>query len=629
MKVSEIRRKYLEFFEQRGHAVIPSASLLPENDPTTLFTGSGMQPLIPYLLGEKHPAGVRIVDSQKSFRAQDIEEVGDNRHTTFFEMLGNWSLGDYFKKEQLAWFFEFLTDVVGVDPQKLYVSVFAGDPKNDLPRDDESVGIWKELFAKKGIEAKDVELITEERGAELGMGDGRIFYYGSAKNWWSRAGEPEKMPSGEPGGPDSEVFYDFGTPHDTAYGAHCHPNCDCGRFMEIGNSVFMQYKKKEDGGFEKLAQQNVDFGGGLERIAAAANNEGDVFKIDVFAQVIKKLEERFPKKYSDPAAQRLFRITADHLRAAIFLVADGVLPSNKDRGYVLRRLVRRAAFEVYKIAGNTQQEWLSDVVDGIITSYVKHYEYLGAKQEQIKEALSGEARKFYATLEGGLKVFNKYLEQGDKKLITGEEAFVLFTTYGFPLELTKEKAKEVGLEVDEEGFWSEFRKHQELSRTTSAGTFKGGLADHSEKVIRYHTATHLLHSALRSVLGDHVLQKGSNITGERTRFDFFHSAKLTDEQKKQVEDLVNTWIKHDYLVKKEIMPLQQAMDLGALGVFGEKYADTVSIYTVYDPKTNEVVSREFCGGPHVEHTGEIGVFRVTKEEAVSAGIRRIRGEITP
>lgn len=639
MTSKEIRQKYIEFFEQRGHAKIPSASLVPENDPTTLFTGSGMQPLIPYLLGEKHPVGTKLVDSQKCFRAEDIEEVGDNRHDTFFEMLGNWSLGDYFKKEQLPWFFEFLTAVAGLEPQKLYVTVFAGDAENNLPRDDESVRIWKEIFAKKGIEAKDAEMISEEQGAARGMKEGeRIFYYNAKKNWWSRAGVPANMPVGEPGGPDSEVFYDFGTPHDTGFGAHCHPNCDCGRFMEIGNSVFMEYKKTENG-FDQLAQKNVDFGGGLERIAAASDRDPDIFHIDSFATIIRRLEELSDKVYGvDAEATVSFRIIADHVKAAAFLIAHGVYPSNNERGYIVRRLLRRAVRHSDLLG--LQPGQLHTVVEQVVDNYREAYPELVERRQMIEAKIQEEETKFRKTLEKGAKELRDLFVRHKETQITGKDLFFIYSTYGFPLELSFEELEKIieketheSQSYDKEAitkeFREEFKKHQELSRTTSAGTFKGGLADHSEKVVRYHTATHLLHSALRAVLGEHVLQKGSNITHERTRFDFIHPEKLTDEQKKQVEELVNKWITADYQVKKEIMPLQQALNLGALGVFGEKYADTVSIYTVWDPKTEEVVSREFCGGPHVEHTATIGKFTLQKEEAVGAGVRRVKGVIEP
>jgi alanyl-tRNA synthetase len=639
MTVNEIRQKYLEYFKGKGHAIIPSSSLVPENDPTTLFTGSGMQPLMPYFLGSPHPKGVRVTDSQKSFRAEDIEEVGDNRHTTFFEMLGNWSFGDYFKEEQLQWFFEFLTKELGLDPEKLYVSVYAGDESLGVPRDRESVAIWQKLFAAKNIEAKDVVLGTEEEGGRFGMQGGRIFYY-SKKNWWSRAGSPEKMPVGEPGGPDSEVFYRFDNiEHDVKFGEYCHPNCDCGRFLEVGNSVFMQYIKKEDGTFAELPKRNVDFGGGLERQAAVSQGVNDVFRIDCFAPVINKLEELTARVYGNHTDvfhkqagdadilrdRRGMRIIADHLRAATFMLGDGVFPSNKDRGYILRRLIRRAVAELTRMAPDAAPTWASDIAKTYIAYYGSYYTALAEQEMAICEQLTAEVKKFLGTIENGNKILSKILAAGSN--VSGADAFVLFTTYGFPLELTREKAAEVNLSVDEEAYRSEFEKHQELSRTATAGAFKGGLADSGEMNIRLHTATHLMNAALRKVLGENVWQKGSNINPERLRFDFTHNQKMTDEEKSKVESLVNDWIKRDLAVHKDVLPLEEARKLGAIGVFGEKYPDTVNVYSVVDNTSGEVISREFCGGPHVSHTGEIGKFKILKEEAVAAGIRRIKASV--
>jgi alanyl-tRNA synthetase len=594
MTSNEIRSKYLEFFKSRGHAVVPSASLTPENDPTTLFTGSGMQPLIPYLLGQKHPLGTRVVNSQKCFRAEDIDEVGDNRHTTFFEMLGNWSFGDYWKEEQLPWFFEFLTKEVGIPKDRLWVTCFDGDKESGIPRDTDSAEIWK----------------------GLGIPQERIRFYGAKKNWWSRAGVPANMPAGEPGGPDSEVFYEFAQiKHDPAFGKECHPNCDCGRFMEIGNSVFMEYVKTEKG-FEKLKQRNVDFGGGLERIAAAAQNDPDIFKIDLLKPLVDMLPTIMPT--------RVKRIMADHARAATFLISDGVRPSNKDRGYMLRRLMRRmVVHEVKGGKGTWKESNILSLIRDVVSSYNDAYPELNASVAT--EEFGKEYQKFNATLQQGLRELQKL------ETIDAPAAFKLFETFGVPYEVIKdpEISGERANSLTRSAFDEEFKKHRDLSRTTSAGVFKGGLADHSDKVVRYHTATHLMHSALRKVLGEHVIQTGSNITSERTRFDFKHTAKMTEEEKKKVEDLVNEWIQRDYQVKREFMPLQEAFDLGAIGAFGEKYAETVSVYTVWDPKTKEVVSREFCGGPHVEHTRVIGAFRLGKEEAVSAGVRRIRATIEP
>jgi alanyl-tRNA synthetase len=633
MELAEVRKRYLEFFAARGHVVVPSASLVPENDPTTLFTSSGMQPLVPYLLGQSHPEGKRITNSQKSFRADDIDEVGDNRHTTFFEMLGNWSLGDYFKKEQLAWIFEFLTDPaagVGLDPMNLYVTVFAGDSEMEIPADDESVRIWKELFLSKDIDAKYVQLGSEANGSAVGMQGGRIFSYDVKKNWWSRAGVPSKMPSGEPGGPDSEIFYEFKSiPHDQDFGLYCHPNCDCGRFLEIGNSVFMEYKKREDGEFEKLAQQNVDFGGGLERIVAASNGDSDMFHIDVFMRMFDALQiARIPVKDAEGEVKKI-RIILDHMRASVFLIGDGVLPSNKGQGYMLRRLIRRVA--LFSRSVHSDARWLDRVVGSVIHSYKDIYRNLGEDSEKILSIIKEEFEKFASAVEEGLKEFEKRRGAGT---ITGKDAFDLYQSYGFPWELTQEIAEEKGINVDKIAFEEEFKKHQDLSRTASAGTFKGGLADTSEKTIRLHTTHHLLLRALQTVLGSTVKQRGSNITSERLRLDYLHDAKLTDEQKTAVEKIVNEKIAEDLPVIRSEMPLEEAEKLGAEHEFGQKYPARVSVYsigpkdaTLADPKFSEAFSIEFCGGPHVSHTGEIGHFKIAKEEAVAAGIRRIRGVI--
>jgi len=618
MGSNEIREKYLNFFKERGHSIIPSSSLVPENDPTTLFVGSGMQPLIPYLLGERHPMGSRLVNSQKSFRADDIEEVGDNRHTTFFEMLGNWSLGDYFKEEQLSWFFEFLTEELRLDPQKLYVTVFSGDEENEennIPKDEESIGILKRLFKEKGIEAKDIELGTEETGYEKGMQGGRIFSYGAKKNWWSRAGVPSNMPSGEPGGPDSEVFFDFGTPHNVAYGINCHPNCDCGRFMEIGNSVFMEYKKKEDGSFEKLKQRNVDFGGGLERITAVVNKNADVFKIDTLSVIIEKLEELSRKKYEDNLIS--FRVVADHIRGAAFMIGDGVLPSNTERGYIVRRLLRRAVRHADIIG--IKEGTLTLLTEPLIAAYQGVYQELESKKEEIEKNIQEEEKRFRATLQKGLKEFEKISSRN----ITGKEAFDLYQTYGFPLDITLELAKEKGVTVDTASFQQEFAQHQEVSRTAAEGKFKGGLADASYETTKLHTANHLLLAALREVLGDHVHQRGSNITAERIRLDFSHGQKVTPEELQKVEDLVNEKIQEGLDMVRREMPKEEAVKLGAEMEFGVKYGDVVSVYVAQDQKGG-VFSKEFCGGPHVKNTSELGTFKITKEEAVSAGVRRIR-----
>lgn len=613
---NQLRQAYLDFFEKRGHAIVPSSNLVPENDPTTLFTGSGMQPMVPYLLGQPHPKGNRIADSQKAFRSQDIEEVGDNRHTTFFEMLGNWSLGDYFKKEQLAWFFEFLTKDVGLDPKKLYVTVFRGSDELGIPRDSESVDVWKELFKKEGIKATDIDF-SEEKG----MQGGRIFYYEEKKNWWSRAGEPKNMPAGEPGGPDSEVFYDFGAElqlHENSpfKDDPCHVNCDCGRFLEIGNSVFMQYQKQEDGSFIELPQKNVDFGGGLERILAASNEDPDVFKTDLFSLIILEIEKTTGKSYQDNLVE--MRVIADHLKAAVFLIKDGVRPSNKEQGYFLRRLIRRATVKLHKLGGTLDAAKLINIADdGIMQTYEGVYFDRKKDRVLIEEVLKTEAEKFSKSLDKGLRA----LEKEDH--IDGTFAFNLYQTYGFPLEITMELAQQKGQDVDIEEFKKEFQKHKDLSRTASAGMFKGGLQDQSKDTVRYHTATHLLHAALRKVLGDHVQQKGSNITGERLRFDFSHPQAVTEAEQKQVMELIHQWIKADLPVTVQNMNKQEALKSGAIAFFIEKYPDEVTVYTIGNDPATDWISKELCGGPHVTHTGEIGDIKWLKEQAVSAGVRRV------
>ncbi len=625
----EIRTAYLNFFRARGHVVIPSAPLVPQNDPTTLFTGSGMQPLVPYLLGKEHPAGTRLTDSQKSFRSMDIEEVGDNRHTTFFEMLGNWSLGDYFKKEQLSWFFEFLTDELKLDPGKLYVTVYSGSEDGAIPQDTESISIWIDLFATKQIPAGFADMTDEKGGYARGMKEGeRIFAYRD-KNWWSRAGEPAKMPPGEPGGPDSEVFYDFGTPHDETYGVHCHPNCDCGRFLEIGNSVFMEYLRTE-GGFEKLPKRNVDFGGGLERLAAAMNNEPDVFKSGVLATIIETIAEHAKAPYGVGKNTAAYRVVADHMRAAIFLIADGVKPSNTDQGYFVRRLLRRSIRFSDTLA--LPEGTLAGIVPLVAAAYADAYPEIATQISDIRAAIDEEEQRFRKTLTRGLALLQKTTEG---KGITGEDAFMLFTTYGFPIELTEEIAKERGASVDRAAFDRAMEQHRSESRSGAEKRFKGGLADQSEATVRLHTTHHLLLRALQQVLGEGVKQRGSNITGERLRIDFSHSVKMTEEQKREVERIVNEKIQESLPVIRSEMPREEAEKLHAEHEFGAKYPDMVSVYSIgpkdatrENPRFENAFSIEFCGGPHVENTkdiGSAGVFRIQKEEAAAAGIRRIKG----
>ena len=633
MQLNEVRSKYLAFFKERGHVIIPSAPLVPQNDPTTLFTGSGMQPLIPYLLGKDHPEGKRLVNSQKSFRSMDIEEVGDNRHTTFFEMLGNWSLGDYFKAEQLPWFFEFLTSEIGLDPKRLYVTAFIGDPANNVPKDIEAGEIWQKLFNGKGIDAKIVEIGSEEDGYQKGMGHGlqsgevgRIFYYDAKKNWWSRAGVPEKMPAGEPGGPDSEVFYDFGTPHDTKWGPECHPNCDCGRFLEIGNSVFMQYIKQADGTFALLPKQNVDFGGGLERIAAVSENSNDIFTV-AHASIIEQLEKITGKTYVENT--RSFRIIADHVKAAVFLIADGVNPGHKDQDYFVRRLLRRSVLFLHKLNPKAS---IIFVIPQIVDLYKDQYPDLAVKQSDITQKIAEEETKFAATLTRGTKELLRFIENNT---LSAQDAFQLVTTYGFPLELIIEEAGERGIkQIDIEGFKELLKGHQDLSRSGSEQKFKGGLADTAEQTVRLHTAHHLLLKALQIVLGPEVHQRGSNITQERLRIDFNYPQKMTDEQKREVERIVNEKILEDLPMTRSEMPLEEAEKLHAEHEFGAKYPERVSVYslgpkgaTESAPDFAHAFSIEFCGGPHVTHTGELaksGVFKIQKEEAVAQGIRRIK-----
>lgn len=625
----ELREKYLEFFKSKDHAVISSASLIPENDPTTLFTGSGMQPMVPYLLGEKHPMGDRITDSQKCFRAVDMDEVGDNRHTTFFEMLGNWSLGSYFKKEEITWMWSFLVEEIGIDPNRLYITCFRGAPEHDIAKDEESAKLWQELYVSKGISADIIDNAEHD-----GMQGGRIFYYDAGKNWWSRAGVPDNMPVGEPGGPDSEMFWDFGEEmgmHEKSQWADepCHVNCDCGRFIEIGNNVFMAYKKTEQG-FEELVQKNVDFGGGLERMAMALLDDPDIFKIDLFEQSRETVEKMSGKTYGEDEKETYaFRVILDHLRAATFLIADGAVPSNKDQGYFTRRLIRRAV-RYGNDLGMTDL-FTRQVAQGYIDTYKDVYTDLREKQDMILSELEKEEIKFRSTLESGIKEFEKLLKgfamafekTGNKVTeIAGKQAFKLYDTYGFPYEMTEELAEEHGLTVDKKGFDEAFEKHKNLSREGAEQKFKGGLADTGEMSVKYHTATHLLHDALRKVLGDHVAQKGSNITADRLRFDFTHGDKMTDEEKKQVEDLVNAAIQADYAVDFEEMTVEEAKGQGAIGLFGDKYGEKVKVYTVGNEDT--IASREICGGPHVERTGEMGHFRIKKEESSSAGIRRIK-----
>jgi alanyl-tRNA synthetase len=541
MNAQEIRNSYLEFFEKRGHTVIPRAKLVPLNDPTTLFTGSGMQPLLPYLLGETHPSGVRLTDSQTALRAQDIEDVGDNRHTTFFEMLGNWSLGDYFKEQQIRWFFEFLTDVVGLDPHKIYVTAFIGDEANGIPRDDESANIWQKIFEEKGIEAKIVEVGSQKDGDARGIKPGeRIFFYDDGENWWSRGGGLAKTPIGDPCGPDSEVFYDFGPENHAEGFGLAHPASDSGQFMEIGNQVFMQYRRNDDGSFSPLEKQNVDFGGGLERIAAARIDSPDVFRISLLWPIIEKLQSLSGKNYESNTAS--MRVIADHLRAATFLAVDGVKPANKEQGYVMRRLLRRAIRFAFDLG--IEQNFLEEIVPVIADLYVDDYPEVKAQRDEVIATLAKEEKVFRQTLRKGLQELTKLSANG----LGGAEIFTLYDTYGFPLELSTEEAFKQGLNLSNtwrEEFDAKMQEQRERSQTAAKGTFKGGLAGDKDIHKKYHTATHLLQSALRQLFGPELRQHGSNITEERLRFDFNLDRKVTPEEVKQAEDLVNGWIKED------------------------------------------------------------------------------------
>ena len=631
MNAQDIRKAYLDYFAHRGHVVIPRARLVPDNDPTTLFTGSGMQPLLPYLLGEAHPKGNRLVDSQTCLRAQDIEEVGDNRHTTFFEMLGNWSLGDYFKAEQLPWFWEFLTDVVGLDPQKLYVTAFIGDDANNIPKDTESAEIWQKLFRAKGIDAKSVDIGSEADGYTKGMQGGRIFFYDASKNWWCRAGKIADMPAGEPGGPDSEVFYEFDfIQHDPKWGEHCHPNCDCGRFLEIGNSVFMEYVRTESG-FEKLPAQNVDFGGGLERIAAAQMNTSDMFKSSIIWPIIEKLETISGKTYDSHTES--MRVIADHLRAATFLAVDGVTPSNKEQGYVMRRLLRRAIRFAFELG--IEQNFLEAVVPVIADIYEADFPEVKEHRETVTAVLVKEEKTFRQTLRKGIKEFENFVRIPENQPISGAVFFTLYDTYGFPVELSIEEAFKRDILVTDKWrseFEAKMAEQRARSQTAAKGVFKGGLGGHTMQHKRYHTGTHLLQSALREIFGPELRQHGSNITEERLRFDFNLDRKMTPEEIKRAEDLVNQWIAEDHPVKFTEYPTQEALDMGAIGPFGERYGDTVKVYQM--GKDDHIVSLEICGGPHVDHIGQLAQddngkpngkhYRILKEEASSAGIRRIK-----
>lgn len=629
--LSLIRSKYLDYLRGLGHAIVPSAALVPENDPTTLFTSAGMQSMIPYFFGQAHPEGKRVANSQKCFRADDIEEVGDNRHTTFFEMLGNWSFGDYFKKEQIEFIFNFLTRELKLDPAKLYVSCFAGNQELGIERDDEAAATWQRLFESAGIEAKIVADPTQ------GLQGGRIFFYPEQKNWWSRSGVPANMPEGEPGGPDSEVFYDFGEQQTAlAEKLHredgpCHINCDCGRFLEIGNSVFMQYQKTSSG-FEPLAQANIDFGGGLERLLAAYQNQPDVFRTAAFWPLIEKIQEFSPFSYNEEDKQKYFRIIADHMKAAVMLMADGVFPSSKEQGYVLRRLLRRALRQAAYL--EIEQATLVELVPLVVGIYADFYPELVEREAKISQALASEQLKFSKSLRKGLQEFERLLASADQ--LTAATAFKLYESFGFPLEISLEEAAARGITVEAQlkaNFAKLRQAHADSSRASLQQKFKSGLADHGDTVVKYHTATHLLHQALRQVLGESVEQKGSNITAERLRFDFSFERALTEAEKSQVQQLINDWIQADLAVGQQTLPKAEALKSGAIALFVEKYPDTVNVYSIGQNPNGPVrgqdfISREFCSGPHVKRTGEIGPIELTREKAVADGVRRIYANLT-
>ncbi len=623
MDANEIRRKFLDFQIKNGHKEIQPAPLVLEGDPTTLFTGSGMQPLLPYLLGKPHKDGTRLTDSQPSMRLQDIDDVGDPRHTTVFEMLGNWSLGDYFKKEQIRNFFKFLTEVVGLDAKKIYVTCFIGNEKYGIPKDTEAAEIWQEVFREAGVEAKIAEIGSAENGDKRGIRPGeRIFFYDDHENWWSRGGGCESTPIGDPCGPDSEVFYDFGEDKqdETKYGL-AHPASDGARFMEIGNQVFMQYRRLPDGTFEELEKKNVDFGGGLERIAAAAIGSFDVFKISLLKPIVEKLEEISGKSYDNNTDE--MRIIADHIRGAYLLAAQGLVPSNKTQGYAMRRLIRRAILKALDLG--VASDFLAEIVPVVAENYKDLPDSILTHREAALGVLLKEEKAFRQTLNKGLREMEK-MTRGNNQTLNGKDLFKLQDTYGFPFEVSVEECYRENIQLTpgyREEFEAALKEQRERSRTASKGMFKGGLEDHGEKTVKYHTATHLLLAALQKHISDDIVQKGSNTTAERTRFDFNCDHKLTPEEIKKVEDQVNDWIQQDLKVVFDEYDKTYAREtLKAHGEFWDKYPDVLKVYTIGDFESP--VSREVCGGPHVEHTGVIGHFKIIKEESSSAGVRRIK-----
>jgi alanyl-tRNA synthetase len=594
LRANELRSLYLKFFKEKGHAVIPSASIIPENDPTVLFTTAGMHPLVPYLLGAKHPEGKRLTNVQKCIRTGDIEEVGNDTHCTFFEMLGNWSLGDYFKEEAIKWSWEFLTSEkwLGIPKEKLYVTVFEGD--EDAPRDMESYEHW--------------------RG--LGVAEDHIFFLPKEHNWWGPAGLTG------PCGPDTEMFIDTGK---EKCSKDCSPACSCGKYVEIWNDVFMEYNKTADGKFEPLSQKNVDTGMGLDRTIAVLQGVDSVYDTDLYQGIMDKISELAQFEYrKDQETTRSYRIVADHIRTATFILGDekAISPSNVDQGYVLRRLIRRAIRFSLKIG--IPEGMLAKVAEAVVDQYKDAYPELSKNKATIIEELRLEEERFQRTIKQGLREFDKLINRlkGDDKTISGEKAFRLYDTFGFPIEFTQELAEEKGYQVDIEGFEQSFKKHQEKSKAGASQKFKGGLADNTEETAKLHTATHLLQAALRQVLGDEVTQRGSNITAERLRFDFTFSRKVTREELDKVESLVNEVIEKDYEVICQEMSIEEAKKSGALGFFDSKYGNRVKVYSIGD------FSKELCGGPHVSHTGQLGKFKIKKEESSSAGVRRIRAVLS-
>lgn len=627
MNASEIRQKFLDYQKSLGHEIIAPAPLVLENDPTTLFTGSGMQPLLPYLLGETHPKGTRLSDSQPSMRLQDIEDVGDPRHTTVFEMLGNWSLGDYFKKEQIPAFFNFLTKTVGLDPNKIYVTCFIGNEEYGIPKDIESAEIWQAVFKEAGVDAKIAEIGSAENGAKRGIKPGEhIFFYDDHENWWSRGGGIKTTPIGDPCGPDSEVFYDFGEDkQDILKYGQSHPASDGARFMEIGNQVFMQYKRNEDGSFSELEQKNVDFGAGLERIAAASINSFDVFKISLLKPIVDHLELISHQNYDNHTDE--MRIIADHLRGAYLLASQGLKPSNKQQGYALRRLIRRAILKALDLG--IAQNFITEIIPIIAKNYQDLPDSILTTRDEAISTLEKEEKAFRQTLNKGLRELQKMVEKDADGVLTGDDLFKLQDTYGFPFEVSVEEIYRQNIKLSE-NYRAEFdqalKLQRERSQTASKGMFKGGLEDHGETTTKYHTATHLTLAALQKILDPSIGQAGSNITADRMRFDFNFERKLTDAEKQAIEDQVNAWIKADLPVTFAEYDKEYARDvLHAHGQFWEKYPARVKVYTIGDPE--QPVSREVCGGPHVEHTGQIGCYKIKKEESSAAGIRRIKAVI--